>query len=617
MVVVTSVGVLYLVLANLLFSRTYDMLTASMEARGESNVGRLKELVSWGLAAESQKEVLHALETFKSENGDARSIIVLDAKRQLFAKVGKDDPSRLISDFGTVDSVSSRVKEGYLVAVAPIRPEGLDQTVGYVIYCESAQGYLDYRQNMMIIALLASVLGLIIVGKLLHSQISVSMDNAKLCEDLEQSNEELSTALMQAKISARVKNEFLANTSHELRTPLNAIINIPEWFLDASFKEAEGAVCLGCDGRFELEGDEKVERDTECPVCGGMGTLRGEPYLVYVGDPLQAYESLSKVVKAGKHLLGVVNDLLDMSTLEIGKMDIYPEEVCIKDVFEHVQSIMDNLAAKKNITLQFENVSEGQSVFADQVKLSQILINLIGNAVKFSEVDTAIEIGAKEENDGVLLTVKDYGIGIEKEEQEYIFEAFRQAKGGLTRSYGGTGLGLAVTKKLVELHDGKIWVESEVGKGSTFFVTLPDRSFNRPRISLTQFSKPPDDAVSEEKIMVVDDDITVLETSVLALDRLGYDIRITKDATTVIEKIEEWNPKLVILDLMMPKISGLQILRQIRQKDNLKNQPVLVSSAYYSNRDIVAELGAYWIAKPWSNKELSEKVKEIIEDQPV
>ncbi|MCU0664413.1 MAG: serine/threonine protein kinase [Myxococcota bacterium] len=190
-VVVASVGILYLVLANLLFSRTYEMLSTSMKSRGKANVSQLAELVSWGLAAGSKKDVTEAIEQFKERNPETLAIAVLEANRKLLARTGSEDLTIHLGEFEPLDAIASRMKDGQLVALAPSRSEFIDHPVGYVIYCESSLGYLTYRRNMFIIAVLASVLGLLIVGKLLHAQITVSLENAKLLASLAQANDEL------------------------------------------------------------------------------------------------------------------------------------------------------------------------------------------------------------------------------------------------------------------------------------------------------------------------------------------------------------------------------------------------------------------------------------------
>jgi len=179
------------------------------------------------------------------------------------------------------------------------------------------------------------------------------------------------------------------------------------------------------------------------------------------------------VVSSGKQLLRVVDDILDISKLEVGRMQIFKERISMSDVFGQVNSTMSGVAREQNVRLVFEQDPEEIFFEADQVKLSQVFINLVGNAIKFSSAGSRVIVKATERGATVRVAVVDCGMGIKEKDQQLVFEAFRQVDAGNTRKHGGTGLGLAITKKLVELHGGRLWLESDFGKGSTFFVELP------------------------------------------------------------------------------------------------------------------------------------------------
>ncbi len=303
------------------------------------------------------------------------------------------------------------------------------------------------------------------VLNVLSSQAAISIENAKLYTELQ-------TALGKAQESNRVKSEFLARTSHELRTPLNSIINIPKGLLE-DFAPVPSAHCKACDGLFELEENDQISAETPCPRCQKAGTVSIGTFHLYNGNQEQMFQTLNTVQKAGTHLLGVVNDILDISKLEAGRMIIHPERVEIKSVIGDVVESLAPQANQQHIDILVSAGSRDLVLTADPLKLSQILYNLIGNAVKFSPRGGTILVNTALDGTNGVLSVQDQGIGISREHQSHLFESFHQVEGGSTRRFGGTGLGLAITKKLVELHGGKIWVESDVGKGSTFFVQLP------------------------------------------------------------------------------------------------------------------------------------------------
>lgn len=223
-----------------------------------------------------------------------------------------------------------------------------------------------------------------------------------------------------------LKDQFLANMSHELRTPLNSIIGFAE-LLKEQF----------------------------------VGPLN-EKQLQYVRNILQS----------GEHLLSIINDILDLSKVEAGMMEIKPEEVHIRDLLESSLAMVKERAAKHRISLSLE-VDEGiGTVRTDPTRLKQILFNLLSNAVKFTPDGGSVSVKAKRLNGEIQISVTDTGIGIPKERMEEIFKPFVQLDSSISRQYEGTGLGLALTRRLVELLGGRIWVESEVGKGSTFHFTI-------------------------------------------------------------------------------------------------------------------------------------------------
>lgn len=234
-----------------------------------------------------------------------------------------------------------------------------------------------------------------------------------------------------AETSNRTKSEFLANMSHELRTPLNSVIGFSEVLLE-----------------------------------GNSGSLN-ERQTRY----------LKNISKSGKHLLTIINDILDISKIESGKMHLYKENISVKNLLEDMFSSMQPLAAEKEIVMKVSFGPDLSYIQADKGKIKQVLYNLIGNALKFTEHGGFVTIGAKVNGDMVYISVEDTGIGISRMDQEKLFKPFTQIDSSISRKYEGTGLGLALSKELVVLHGGKIWVVSEPGKGSAFTFTIPVHAF--------------------------------------------------------------------------------------------------------------------------------------------
>ena len=245
---------------------------------------------------------------------------------------------------------------------------------------------------------------------------------ARILRELQLRNE-------QAEEANRAKSIFLANMSHELRTPMNAIIGFSEILVE----------------RLQ----DKVEPK-------------------YVGF-------LRSILQSGQHLLGIINDILDLSKVEAGKMEIYPETFPVRPAIDSVCQVMKGLSAKRNITFEIDVAPDVGDIETDHAKFKQILYNLLSNAVKFSKPNGVVTVRARAKGDMLVLTVIDRGIGIAAKHREVIFDEFRQIDTATSRSHGGTGLGLSLVRKFVELQRGTVAVQSVFGEGSEFTFTLPLR----------------------------------------------------------------------------------------------------------------------------------------------
>jgi signal transduction histidine kinase/ligand-binding sensor domain-containing protein/CheY-like chemotaxis protein len=457
--------------------------------------------------------------------------------------------------------------------------------------------------------------GSLVLGGAYRARVSYLKRRAK---ELLQHNAELAEALAAAREAARLKGEFVANMSHELRTPLNSIINIPDGLLGL-FREQEVASCDRCASRFELEPGDAVSASTKCPECGEEGSLLVEKSYEFSGDGGSVVRYLTTIKRSGKHLQGIIDDVLDFSKLEAGKMAIELAPVLVKDLFEELAGTLAPLADQKQVTLNFDEDPPDLELLADPVKLSQILINLISNALKFSTAGDTIKIRADlaREDHACVFRVSDQGIGIAPEHQAVIFDSFYQVDGSHTRRAGGAGLGLAITKQLVELHGGTIWVESELGKGSSFFVKLPLepelKPSRRPEL-LPRAARPPDQRV----IVALDDEPVAIETLKLALR--SADIECDVVGLTDPRKLESTvlaiKPDLLVLDIMLPRVSGLTLLRNLRASEATRDLPVLVVSAFHENREVCISLGSAWLGKPYQPEELAAAVRELLKRAP-
>lgn len=451
----------------------------------------------------------------------------------------------------------------------------------------------------------------LLLGGAYGARVSYLKRRAK---ELLEHNAELAQALGAAREAARLKGEFVANMSHELRTPLNSIINIPDGLL-RFFREHEVASCGRCSSRFELEPGDTVTGSTQCPECGEAGSLAVEKGYQFTGDGDSVVRYLMTLKRSGRHLQGIIDDVLDFSKLEAGKMAVEVAPIRVKELFAELKETLAPLAEQKRVALDFADPPPDLELSADPVKLSQILINLISNALKFSNEHQKVDISAELSDDGsaCVFCVRDHGIGIAPEHQAVIFESFYQVDGSHTRRAGGAGLGLAITKQLVELHGGTLWVESELGKGSAFFAKLPIRTDideerrQNPDIGA---ERPPD----QRLILALDDEPVALETLKLSLRNVDFEHEVVSltDPRKLEAAIRALKPDLLILDIMLPRVSGLTLLRRLRSSESTKELPILVASAFHENREVCISLGASWLGKPYEPEALALAVQALM-----
>ena len=386
----------------------------------------------------------------------------------------------------------------------------------------------------------------------------------------------------------QLKDEFLANTSHELKTPLNGIIGIAESLID-----------------------------------GATGKLSQKTIF-----------NLSLIVSSGKRLSQLVNDLLDFSQLKHKNIELKIQAVGMREITNVVLMLSQPLVGQKKLQLINKIDRDLPAVDADENRLQQILYNLVGNAIKFTPSGT-VEVTAIPVNSELEITVADTGIGIPADKLERVFESFEQADGSIAREYGGAGLGLAVTKQLVQLHRGRIWIDSTQGFGSRVTFTLPlskSKVESRPPEQVSKVQalsvviETPDDALLEQEelvptfgafqILIVDDEPVNLQVLVNHLSLQNYGITQAASGMEALEIIDQgFKPDIILLDIMMPKMTGYELCQKIRERFPANELPVVLLTAKNQVSDLVEGFSSGandYLTKPVSKNELLARIKTHI-----
>ncbi len=360
-------------------------------------------------------------------------------------------------------------------------------------------------------------------------------------DELQQQNIELEIQKKQVEAANRLKSEFLSNMSHELRTPLNSILGLSRVLIDQA--------------KNKLSEDEN--------------------------------NFLEIVERNGKSLLSLINDILDLSKIEAGKMEVLPQEISINALLYNIKENLFSQAEKRGNLILIDCPDDLPLVETDEMKLHQVLTNIVSNAIKFTEKGK-VNIKANFTNNKVFISVKDTGIGISKEVLPYIFDEFRQADGSSTREYEGTGLGLAIAKKMIQILGGNITVESEPGVGSEFTLTVPVKwHTNILKTAPTQgnLSGTFDGAkssiknTSDMRILLVEDNMDAIVQVKSVLENENFKVDIATGGQEALDYIKGTIPDGIILDLMMPGIDGFEVLEKMRSAESTKKIPVLVLTA--------------------------------------
>ncbi|MGU3422358.1 MHYT domain-containing protein [Methylobacterium sp. D54C] len=385
-----------------------------------------------------------------------------------------------------------------------------------------------------------------------HEDITERHAHEAALRDARDAAEEAQAA---AEAANRAKSEFLANMSHELRTPLSAIIGYAEMLIE--------------------EVEDGAEADA---IASDIGKIEGN----------------------ARHLLGLINDVLDLSKIESGKMEVYADSFAVEPMLRDLAATVASLMTKKRNTLTLELAADLGDMHSDLTKTRQILLNFLSNAAKFTE-GGQIHLSARRkvdhpEGDRLVFAISDTGIGMTDEQTARLFQRFEQADSSTTRRFGGTGLGLALTRAFSEMLGGTVSVASRSGAGSTFTLTLPT-TYVRPPDSRAepQPIEIADDAVDAgtggELILVIDDDAAQRELMTRFLRREGFRVRVAADGQTGLDLTRRLRPRAILLDVMMPGVDGWSVLSQIKADPELCAIPVVMVTAV-DQRNLAASLGA-------------------------
>jgi signal transduction histidine kinase/CheY-like chemotaxis protein len=376
------------------------------------------------------------------------------------------------------------------------------------------------------------------------AQGAIAIQNAQLFRELE--------------VAGRHKSEFLASMSHELRTPLNAVIGFSDVLLERMFGELN-------------------ERQEE-----------------YVRD----------IRDSGRHLLDLINEILDLSKVEAGRMELEPGPLSLPDLLEHGLAMVRERAARHGIAISLVVAPEVGVIWADELKLKQVVLNLLTNAVKFTADGGSVAVSARIAGEDAEVVVRDTGIGIDPADHERIFEAFQ--RGGREARSEGTGLGLTLSKRIVELHGGRIWMSSRPGAGSTFGFAVPVRQGAAAGEAELEAAAAERDM---ETVLVVEDDPHSAELLSVYLEGAGYRIAHARDGAEGLELARRLRPRAVVLDILLPRLDGWDLLSRLKADPATADSPVVVVSMLDERGKGLALGAVEYLVKPVAREELLEALE--------
>ncbi|MCL4294640.1 MAG: PAS domain S-box protein [Anaerolineae bacterium] len=410
-----------------------------------------------------------------------------------------------------------------------------------------------------------------------QAEMALLEERALLAGRVTERTAELSAANAELARAARLKDEFLANMSHELRTPLNAILGMSE-------------------------------------------VLREHIY-----GPLNEKQlhAVGHIEEGGRHLLTLINDILDLSKIEAGKLELFMAPVSVENVCQASLRFIKQMAQKKRIEVTLALASPLGTLQADERRLKQILVNLLTNAVKFTPEggQVRLEVGYEGGGEAIQFRVRDSGVGIAAEDMQRLFKPFVQLDSKLSRHHEGTGLGLSLVSRLTELHGGSVRVESQVGQGSQFTISLPCLGEGSPveAVAHQPSGSPPAglEKGSGQKrplILLAEDNEANIETLRPYLGAKGYRLKVARNGSQAVQMAQEERPAVILMDIQMPVLDGLEAIRQLRANGHFAGVPIiaLTALAMPGDRERCLAAGANeYLSKPVSLKSLVELISKM------
>jgi len=491
--------------------------------------------------------------------GPSGFVYLVDRKGQLVAHP-QFLPQGQITNFSEVPVVAKalRGESGVEVQVNPIEKEervsAYEPVTGYgwgVIATQPTATAFALRRNALNRLVLIYGIIVLLSGGLAAAILNNLAQRKKAEEELREKNAELERQSRCVEEANRLKSEFLANMSHELRTPLNAITGFSELMID-----------------------------------GKVGPISSE----------QA-EFLGDILSSSKHLLALINDVLDLAKVEAGKMEFYSEPVSLTKLIGEVTETLRAIAAEKKIVIGTDVAAEVDQVSTDPAKLKQVLYNYLSNALKFTpEGGTVIVRARPETSSSFRIEVEDNGIGIRDEDIGKLFSEFRQLDSGIAKKSQGTGLGLALCKRMVEAQGGSVGVQSTFGKGSVFYIVLPrfgDREeplVEPTNLYLTETSAP--------TILIIEDGEQDREWLSRTLAEAGYRIETAATAAEALAQCREKSFDAITLDLILPDMGGWELCHAIRSEGRNHKTPIIVVSVVGKNQTTQAFPISDYLVKP-------------------
>jgi PAS domain S-box-containing protein len=408
---------------------------------------------------------------------------------------------------------------------------------------------------------------------LLANELASSMNRKRLVDELRTKNIELESQTQKTLEASDTLKKFLATFSHELRSPLNSIIGFSE------------LLTTQLDGLSQ----ESIQ------------------------------EFMKNINTSGRHLQQIINDILDLSKIEAGRMELHIASYPASYFEESVKRVLSAAIAEKQIDLIFTLSPEIEEIVVDQTRFKQILINLVSNAIKFSNPRGRVSVTSERIGNDLQFVVRDEGIGIKPEELPSLFRPFRQAASGREYNHQGMGLGLAISKKLVELHGGAIWVESEWGRGTRVCFKVPmvvDTTSERMLqagmlLDALQRENPGPPGAGQPLALIVEDVPQASELLRMYIESAGYRVEIARDGVQAVDMAKRLHPSVITLDLMLPVKDGWQVLKELKRHPLCRHIPIIVVSII-DEKNIGFSLGAVdYFVKPVSKDELVQALNRV------